>query len=203
MKPFLNRSAGPIVAILAGVSLLTPGCTTSSSSTTAAPGVAPVAGAGAMNYQHDQVKKLVVLVQPVRSRGGDLAGVIDAEFLTSFLAKGYDVVTRESLDAALRELKKRGDEAYDVSTAAEVGKLVQASHVLLVKVPVITATQSGNKAYPKFTLVAQIVEVETGLIRGVVQDENRWADKAPIAGGSAELTGQIQRVARRVASRFP
>lgn len=155
---------------------------------------------GQFRFTRDEVRKMAVVVT---SLGQHLAmeNVIEAAFVEGLLGKSYDVVTRSSLNEIARELLRRMDRGFDLSTAAEVGKLAGASHILVVQMPSLTETYDGTNGSSILTcsIIAQVIEVSTGRILGIVTEEqNTYGSR--LSGGSV---GAVRRVSQRAVKWFP
>ncbi len=67
--------------------------------------------------------------------------------------KRYNVVERERLDGVLAELKLAKDGVVDADSAAKIGKMLGASHLIF---------GSTLQAFGKYRIDARMIEVETG-----------------------------------------
>lgn len=173
------------------------------------------AGARAMSEKREDLKKVAVIVKatpikPVgRSKGAaavaeDYTSVISTSFEQVLLKRKYDLVTRDSLEAVAGELMRRGDSAFDVSTAAEIGKLAHASHIVVVKMPHLSATppkkgtvgaERGVGDQYQVQITAQLIEVATGRVLSVAQDG--------VSGRGKSLADMVRTAAVRTASKLP
>lgn len=130
-----------------------------------------------------------------------MENVIEAAFVEGLLGKSYEVVTRSSLNEIARELLRRMDRGFDLSTAAEVGKLAGASHILVVQMPALAESYDRGSGTPILTcsIIAQVIEVSTGRILGAVTEEQSSYGATWSGGG----VGVVRRASQRAVKWFP
>jgi hypothetical protein len=117
------------------------------------------------DFERSDVKKMAIIV-PMGGQAQGFQSVIETAFLDVLLCRRYDLVTRESLAHVAKELLSTRDEAFDASTAAEIGKLANASHIVVVRMPQNQEKhnrQTGAVTY-NIRITAQVIEVQTGRI---------------------------------------
>ncbi len=115
------------------------------------------------DFKREDVVNIAILpqVQQVsQGLGVDPYSLINKEFTKILLQKGYKVVTR-NLVALSAELKLPASSLVDPATAARLGKIAGASHVILVNVPVF----SPRAGRCDISVDGQIIEVETGSVK--------------------------------------
>lgn len=120
------------------------------------------------HFNRASIKRLAVVVPTGGGQGG-YESIIESAFLKVLLPKGYEVVSRQSLDLIAKELIRTRDEAFDGTTASRIGKLANASHIAVVRMSALEGinTEYGNRYSTIVT--AQIIDVETGGVAFVAE----------------------------------
>jgi hypothetical protein len=155
-------------------------------------------------FKREDVKKMALIV-PLGGRQEGFENVIETTFLSSLLPKGYDIVTRQSLEHIAKELVRTRDEAFDASTASKLGKLANASHIVVIKMPMLDRNvnrQTHSTTYNVF-ITAQVIEVETGRILMVAQGKTSALDSMITINGGQDAGAVIAKVAKRAADQIP
>lgn len=155
-------------------------------------------------FKREDVKKMAVIV-PIGGRAQGFETVIETAFLDVLINRGYDLVTRQSLEHVAKELVRTRDEAFDASTAAEIGKLANASHIVVVRMPLLQEKhnrQTGAVTHD-IRITAQVIEVQNGRIVMVAQGgTDIWANMITFNGGS-DAASAAEKVAKKVAQKLP
>ena len=147
----------------------------------------------------------MALIVPVGGKQEGFENVIETSFLSSLLRKGYDIVTRQSLEHIAKELVLIRDEAFDASTASKLGKLANASHIVLIKMPLFESNfnrQTGATTYNVF-ITAQVIEVETGRILMSAEAESEVWDSIFTVNGGQGPAKMLAKIAKRAANQIP
>jgi hypothetical protein len=155
---------------------------------------------GQFRYQPADVQRMAVLV-PNLGKFRSHENVIETAFVEALLAKSYDVVTRSTLNQVATELMRRKDRGFDPSTAAEVGKLAGASHIVVAQMPNFSEKRDPEvrAIVIRCSITAQVIEVASGRVLGAVTEEETFYDPSRVGGGA----GAVRKVAQRCAGWLP
>jgi hypothetical protein len=111
------------------------------------------------SFKPEHFERLAVIVKPIQTQGrsfgasnrpeqGQLERMVEQEFLRVLIGDGYTLVSRADLDAAMKE--KGLDQAHltDEKLAAEAGKLLHVSALVIVSVDAFktSSPQRGGDA---------------------------------------------------------
>lgn len=142
--------------------------------------------------------------------GQDVARMIEDEFVTALLGKGYGLISRSDIDDAIEEIRFQDPAAGFVEEAvAKMGRMLGVRAVLLVSLTGISAGMEEDpvssivSGYPRMQYVAsaslgaRLLDANTG--------ELLWASthtaKAPIEGNN--VLPAIRKAAQGVAEGIP
>lgn len=112
--------------------------------------------------------------------GGDVSALITPAQIDALVQQGFDVVESERIEVVFTEQNARFTGRFDESTLAQIGKLVGASHILVVALIDDRVNSTGNvevalgkfgrtgveaeAAQRRIKLSARLIEVETRVI---------------------------------------
>ena len=159
-------------------------------------------------FNRAQVTKLALLVSLGKQQQG-FVSIIETSFLESLLPKGYDMVTRESLEKAAKKSSRTREETLDSATAAGLGKQANASHIIVVKMPVFERTASVNRSNRTKTfsynvfITAEVIEVATERVVMVAQGKKSALDGMITINGGPDAAAVVAKIAKRAAAQIP
>lgn len=197
------------VAAAALITCAQSGCKSTQSTTTELPpptpaGETPRAGTW-FKFKRAEVSQLGVIVQLKQSGASsefELEPTVDNAFTEVLLNKNYTLISQSAMNTVIEQIKKGGGVLTDKNTAAEVGKLVNASHIVVIKMPQFRKKQFGYD----LDLVAQIIKVETAEVVGTAEGSSRATKYIPGFFGQifeGDPVKDLSKLARQVASAFP
>jgi len=168
----------------------------------------------AANFDPKSVQKIAVLVQaPTRHNlPREADRMIEDEFISVILGKGYSVASRSDVDAIAREIKFQ-QSGMTENDAARIGKMLNVPAVLLVNVTDYAVERTKNAPLTALLLSPKGISFfETRAVVGarlisVEKGEILWLGKHGASTTSTEHQGEGSRVlryvARVVADSFP
>jgi hypothetical protein len=162
----------------------------------------------APNFNRGDVKKMVLIVH-LSGRPKGLEPIVETTFLNCLLAKGYNLTTPRALEQAGKKTVRTRDEASDASAAVSVGKQANASHIVIVKMPLLERTLKNDRrnrtksyAYNVF-ITAEVIEVQTERVIMVAQGKTSAFDGMITINGGDDAAGVVAKVAKRAADQIP
>lgn len=158
------------------------------------------ASKGQFQFERGAVSRLAVIIPPLSGRQRAYESSLETGFVESLMGKGYTVVNRSAMSAVKKEVGLRKDAMFDVSTAAEIGKMAGASHIVLLQMPQFSDKRERDYGQVvRVAITAQVIEVSTSRVVGVVSDDKAFYERQ-LQGGAA---GAVADLARQCAAWFP
>jgi hypothetical protein len=108
------------------------------------------------SFNPQEINKIAVLVMPARNMPTRL---IEDEFITSLMRKGYKVPSRSDLEQLMRESKFQRSGLTD-GDAARLGKILNVPAVLIVSITEYDVKNSRDYSYVNATMSARLIGVE-------------------------------------------
>lgn len=160
----------------------------------------------AYNFDPRSVEKLAVLVQETRRYNipKEVDRLIEDEFISVILDKGYSVASRSDIDTIAKELKFQRSGMTE-SDAARLGKVLNVPAVLLVNITDYAVERTKNAPFtalllaPKGTLFFETRAAIGARLISVEKGEVLWLGKHGASTTSTEHQGEGSRVMKYVA----
>jgi hypothetical protein len=164
-------------------------------------------GSDARSFDPKALEKLAVVVVGRGPARGDVQNdqqrLVEDEFVQVLIGKGYSLVSRSDIASVVKEQQFQ-QSGLTEDNAAELGKLLNVSAVLVLRINECTATsQFAAKVrrqvlVGRATLGARLVSVESGQIWWT-----RSFTGTRVIGSKGEVNRVLAMVANNVASAFP
>jgi hypothetical protein len=143
------------------------------------------------DFRSTQIDKIAVLVQ-----GGQKVPVrlIEDEFITVLLSKGYVIPSRSDIEQIMKEMRFQ-QSGFTDKNAAEIGKILNVPAVMIVNVTDLKSERRGKYIRLDASIGARLISVEKSVVLWIGTDSGYEF--------SNDINKLLAKIANHIANSFP